>query len=317
MTATAHRAATAGDLLESYAVARRIAARHGRSYFLATRLLPPQRRSAVHALYALARVADDLVDNPAPGASVPEITARLSDLEAALQARAASFRVLLAANDTIDRYGIDRQLFSAFFESMRMDLTVSTYADFAALRRYTYGSAEVVGLQLLPILGTVGPGAESFARDLGLAFQLTNFVRDVDEDLRRGRVYLPLVDLERFRVSVEDLRTKAHDDRVRDLIRFEVARIRAIYRRAAAGIELLDPASRECVGTALRLYAGILDAVERADYRVLDRRVSVSLPRRTAIFVPALLRSRRSHQTHHAMVSRTRENPKSKSSTGA
>jgi phytoene synthase len=165
-----------------------------------------------------------------------------------------------------------------------------------------WGSAAVIGLQLLPILGRSGPGVrwdvlESHAIALGRAFQLTNFIRDVGEDLRRGRVYLPQEDLERFGVSSADLASGLVDGRVRRLLAFEVARTRELYRSAQHGIRLLHPTSRDCISTALRLYAGILDAVERADYRVLDRRVSVSVPRRLAVALPALARARAARAT--------------------
>jgi len=158
------------------------------------------------------------------------------------------------------------------------------------------------------------------ARALGLAFQLTNFVRDVGDDLDRGRIYLPLEDLAAHGLTRADLQRRVVDDRVRELLGFEIDRIRALYRQADAGIDLLDPASRHCVRAARQLYAGILDAVEEADYRVFDRRISVGTARRAAVFVPALLgarRARRSHHSHQASVWSTSEKPNSRSSTGA
>lgn len=318
-------------LTASYAACKRVAARHGRTYFLATRLLPPERRPAVHALYALARVADDIVDGPAARGDIAGAAARLDWFAGAFfegfggrSARSAvADPVLPAVHDTVARLGLQRDLFEAFFASMRMDLVRDSYADFAELSGYTYGSAEVIGLQMLPVLG-VQPGAETAAADaaraLGLAFQLTNFVRDVGEDLDRGRLYLPLADLETFGLSRGDLERRVVDDRVRGLLAHQIDRIREIYRRAELGIELLDPVSQDCVRTAFVLYAEILDAVEAADYGVLDSRASVGIPRRVSVFVPALLRARRarrSHHTHHARVWTTREKPNSRSSTGA
>jgi phytoene synthase len=141
---------------------------------------------------------------------------------------------------------------------------------------------------MLPILGRADAGVrwdvlESHAIDLGVAFQLTNFIRDVAEDLRRGRVYLPQEDLDRFGVTVDQLQGGHVDDRFRSLMRFEIARNRALYRTAAQGIRLLEPAARPAVEAAMRLYAGILDEIERADYRVLDRRVAVPRPRRALL----------------------------------
>jgi phytoene synthase len=316
------------DLRASYHAARRLAARHGRTYFLATRLLPPAIRPSVHALYAVARAADDIVDQPG-GCDGATVAAGLDRLAAAVGGHGAlapgwpGHDLLPAVHHTADRHDVDPALFTAFFASMRRDLDQASYADFEALRGYTYGSAEVIGLQMLAVIGCL-PGtrecAARHARDLGTAFQLTNFIRDVGEDLDRGRVYLPLADLERFGVSVEDLQRRVVDGRVRLLLAFEVARAREFYRAALPGIGLLDPAGRDCIAVATTLYGEILDAVEAADYRVLDRRVAVPLPRRLAVFGPAAVRarrSRRSHQTHQATVCTTSEKPKATSSTGA
>jgi phytoene synthase len=157
----------------------------------------------------------------------------------------------------------------------------------------------VIGEQLLPVLGTM-PGmrevARPYARDLGVAFQLANFIRDVGEDLRRGRVYLPAEDLDAFGVTRPDLATGIVDGRIRRLLAFEIARARELFGSAEPGIRLLDPASRDCVRTAFTLYGGILDAVEQADYRVLDRRVAVGPGRRARVALPALVRAVRSRR---------------------
>jgi len=133
--------------------------------------------------------------------------------------------------------------------------------------------------------------AEPYAADLGIAFQLSNFIRDVGEDLRRGRVYLPGEDLALFGVDRERLARGVVDGPVRRLLAYEIARTRELYRSAEPGVRLLDPTSRDCIRTALRLYGGILDEVERADYQVLDRRVSVGPARRARVAVPGLARA--------------------------
>jgi phytoene synthase len=142
----------------------------------------------------------------------------------------------------------------------------------------------VIGLQMLPILGTTVPHAIAapYAADLGVAFQLTNFLRDVGEDLRRGRVYLPQESLRLFGVEEEQLRRGIVDGPVRRLLQFEIARTRELYRSSQPGLRLVEPASRRCLEVAWTLYQGILDEIERADYQILDRRVSVGLGRRLA-----------------------------------
>ena len=198
-----------------------------------------------------------------------------------------------AVVDTVRRWDIPLELFAEFLASMRMDLTVTGYATYEDLRRYMWGSAAVIGLQMVPVLEPVGPRelAEPYAADLGVAFQLSNFIRDVGEDLRRGRVYLPAEDLAAFGVTREQLARGVVDAAVRRLLAYEIARARELYRAAEPGIRLLHPTSRDCIRSALRLYGGILDEVERADYQVLDRRVAVGVPRRLAVAVPGLARA--------------------------
>jgi len=258
----------------SYAACRALNAQHGRTYFLATRLLPAASRRSVHALYAFARVADDLVD--VHHRSLDELW---------------EHPVVPAFRDTVERHQIPWEHVEAFLASMQQDLHVSSYATWEDLLGYTYGSAAVIGLMLLPVLGTVVDAdlAAPYAADLGNAFQLTNFLRDVGEDLDRGRLYLPLEDLDAFGVSRADLESRVRDDRVRALLRFEIARARGLYSSAAQGIRLLDPAARPCVETAHTLYGGILDEIERADFPVLTRRVAVGTARRLRVAVPALL----------------------------
>lgn len=282
------------DLAASYAACRRINAQHGRTYFLATRLLPPPRRPAVHALYAFARVADEIVDNPGPDPAA-ELEALEADLAAALVLGRFAHPVLAALAHTVRRFAIDPGLFPAFLKSMRMDLTVTDYADLDELAEYTHGSAGVIGLMVLPVLGTVGPreDAAPAAAALGEAFQLTNFLRDVGEDLDRGRVYLPADHLAAFGVDRERLaatRGVGGDRAVRRAVAHLVAHTRAVYRAAEPGIALLDPVARPCVAAAARLYAGILDEIAANGYDVLTRRAVVPRRRRLAVAAPGVLR---------------------------
>jgi phytoene synthase len=287
-------------LRASYEACRRLNAAHGTTYYLATRLLPAAKRPYVHALYGFARHADEIVDDLAVTADRAEQLASWGTQVLADVARGGSEHpVTRALVDTVRRWDIPVAHLEAFLASMRMDLTVTEYATYDDLLTYVYGSAAVVGLQMLPILGHPGVPrsvVEPYAVDLGIAFQLANFIRDVGEDLRRGRIYLPMEDLTLFGVDREHLLRGVVDGPVRRLLAFEVARCREVYRSAEPGIRLLDPASRDCMRTAFRLYGGILDEVERADYRVLDRRVSVGVGRRAAVAVPALVRAVRARR---------------------
>ncbi len=287
-------------LRRSYEACRRINARHGRTYYLATLLLPRHKRPYVHALYGFARHADEIVDSFG-GASPAQRAERLRRWGERFLRAGTDDPIIPAVHDTIARWSIPRAHFDAFLESMRMDLTVRTYPTYADLERYMHGSAAVIGLQMLPILEPQ-PGVEdiaaAYARDLGVAFQLSNFIRDVGEDLRRGRVYLPMEDLDAFGVTTDDLASGAVDGRVRRLLAFQIARARSVYRAAAPGTRLLHPSSRACIETATTLYGAILDEVERAGYDILGRRVAVPLHRRASVAAVAALRARRTRSRH-------------------
>ncbi|ORW32854.1 phytoene synthase [Mycobacterium paraense] len=291
-------------LRAAYRSCRRIAAEHGRTYFLATRLLAPDQRPAVHALYGFARHADDILDELDPTLDVAARATRLRRLSDRFFAGGNhdDEPVLAAVDDTVRRYAIPADLFEDFLESMRMDLTVTDYPDRAALGRYMRGSAEVIGLQMLPILGTAGPADEAapYAAALGRAFQLTNFLRDIDEDLARNRIYLPADELAAFGVDRElMLWCHAHrrtDARVRAALAAQHDITRDIYRFAAAGISMLAPRSRPCVATALTLYSEILDCIEDSDFSVFTRRATVGNARRLRVAGGALLQSWRARK---------------------
>ena len=302
------------ELAAAYAHCAAIAAEHGRSYHLATRLLTADRRPAVHALYAAARTADDLVD--LPGADpAGDLTAWSAAVLADLDSGWSDDPVRLALVDTFRRYAIPVEHLVDFLAAMTSDLEVTGYATLDALDRYMWGSAAVIGLQVLPVLGTAHgvplAEAEPYAIALGEAFQLTNFLRDVGEDADRGRVYLPRDLMAAHGVTREQLAAKRHDAAFAALMREMVAVVRRRYDDAAPGTALLAPESRDCVRAATALYGGILREIERADYRVLDRRVSVSRPRRAAVF------ARRLTAAQLARVRVTIAKPKSRSSTGA
>ena len=278
-------------LRAAYTECRRINAHHGRTFFLATRLLPARARLAAHTLYGFARMADELVDNPSPGSDPATELDRVAALvDVVFDGGTPADPVLAALADTVRRYGIERGLFDAFLKSMRMDLSPVEYTTFAELGEYMYGSAAVIGLQMLPVFGTVGAlaDAEPGAIALGEAFQLTNFLRDVGEDLDRGRLYLPRAELAAFGVSRALLEERRPDPRIRAALAYFVARTRAVYRRAEAGVSLLRPESRPCVRTALTLYEGILDEIVALDYDILTRRAVVPKSRRLVVALPPL-----------------------------
>lgn len=291
------------ELRASYRRCEELTRRHGKTYHLATKLLPVARRPAVYALYGLARYADEIVDDLAddrPIAAKAADLARFGDRFARdLAAGASDHPVLRAVVHAVREWGVDPELFPPFFASMTMDLTVDAYATWEDLLGYVHGSAAVIGLQMLPILGVTGPDAalaRSGARDLGVAFQLANFCRDVGEDLERGRVYLPEADLARFGLTRADLERRVVDDRVRALLAFEIARVHTLRDSAARGIAMLDPVSRPCIAAALALYCGIADRVAAIDFEVFDVRATVGLRTRLGVAGHALAERRRAER---------------------
>ncbi|HEY2670867.1 MAG TPA: phytoene/squalene synthase family protein [Rugosimonospora sp.] len=292
------------SLSASYDRCRALHRRHGRTYYLATLLLPQWKRRHVHALYGFTRYADEIVD--AFDDSTPaRRAARLREWGGRFFAGDLDDPLLPAVLHTIEIFGLDRGDFERFLGSMAMDLTVAEYQTYDDLLGYMEGSAAAIGTMMLPILMAGGGAADGEvagagraaarepARQLGLAFQLTNFIRDVGEDLDRDRLYLPVEDLDRFGVTVDDLRAAsragAATEPIRALVAFEVARAQRHYERAAPGVAMLAPTSQACIRTALLLYRGILDEVAQADYDVLARRARVPVPRRLTVAAGSLL----------------------------
>jgi phytoene synthase len=290
------------QLREAYETCRKLNAEHGKTYYLASLLLPPAKRPHVWALYGFARYADEFVDSlddPKPGELITWGTNFLEALSGAPKPQDAP---ALAMINTMRRWSIPRQHVEAFLESMQMDISISSYPTYADLEHYMYGSAAVIGLQMLPILEPSSPEAASRARALGEAFQLTNFIRDVGEDLKRGRIYLPAEDLDTFGITREILERRVVTPMIRELLAFEIERTRGLYAFAEPGIGMLHPTSQDCIRTAFTLYSEILDAVERSGYQVLTQRVNVPLNRRLKVAVPALRRARAARRAEHGRI---------------
>jgi len=274
-------------LREGYRRCAKLTWQYGTTYYWGALLLPRPQRKHVYAVYALCRLADDIVDLPEMR---PELVDGSASVEARLEAFAEQFRtalidrgsddpVMAAIVHSVITCGIEPECFDRFFGAMAMDLTTSTYETWADLCGYMEGSAAVIGEMMLPVLEPTSPEAKAPARSLGLAFQLTNFLRDVDEDLDRGRVYMPQEDLRHFGV---DLRNRAATPEWRAFLAYEIERNRALYSFADTGIALLPPRSARCVGTARVLYAQILERIEQRSYDVFSSRARVPTWRKAA-----------------------------------
>ena len=282
------------DLRASYEECKRLNALHGKTYFLATLLLPKAKRPFVHALYGFARYADEIVDDLASELSVEEKAQALSTwgntVLADLKKGTSDDHVGRALIDTVKRFDIPHEHFEAFLHSMTMDLTVQEYETYEDLLEYVYGSAAVIGLEMVPILGPLHNDAFEAAKKLGIAFQLANFIRDVDEDLDRGRVYLPIKELAQFGVTREMLEERVLTPEIIEALKFQIARVRQLQAEAAPGIELLEATSRPCIQAASTLYCGIVDEVEKIGYDIFNQRAKTSTARRMRVAGAAFIR---------------------------
>jgi phytoene synthase len=271
-------------LTQSYEECKRLNALHGKTYYLATLLLPAKKRPPVHALYGFARYADEIVDDLASTLTEEEKAEELrnwgSQVISDLRQGKSNDLIGRALVDTVTRYSIPLDYFEAFMKSMEMDLTVTRYNNYEELMTYVYGSAVVIGLEMLPILGYNDPRAIEAATALGTAFQLANFIRDIDEDIDRGRIYMPLDELERFGVSEAMLLNRKLTPEIIEAIKFQIARVRELQAVADAGIKYLDPISRPCIRAASELYCGIVDEIEANGYDIFTKRATTSKWRR-------------------------------------
>ena len=283
-------------LTAGYARAAELTRRHGTTYYWGARLLPPRQRVDVYAVYALCRLADDIVDEPhlvdLAVPQHPDPATRLALFHQlfldAVAAGGSDEPVMAAVVDSLRRRGTDLECFERFFTAMELDLRQDSWASWEALREgYMEGSAAVIGEMMLPVLEPRSPAALGPARAMGLAFQLTNFLRDVGEDLDRGRVYLPQDDLAELGA---DPRERRVTPAWRAVMRRQIGRNRALYREAAGGLWLLPPASARCVATALRMYSLILDRIEAADYDVFTTRRRVPRATKAAVLGDVLAR---------------------------
>jgi len=264
-------------LEQSYEHCRHLNKRNGSTYYWSTTVLPKVKRHHVHALYGFCRHADDIVDDLGD-VSVDVRAKALADFGnhffEDLEAGDSDDIVLKAMVHTVRAFRIDPECVRRFLRSMTMDLTVERYETFDDLLEYMDGSAAVIGEMMLPILEPTDPAAFEPARQLGNAFQLTNFLRDIDEDLDRGRVYVPQEDIRRFGAE-EAFETRTATPEFRELMRFEIERTRGLYRVADTGLAYLPGRSGRCIRAARELYARILDEIEAADLDVFAGRARV------------------------------------------
>lgn len=286
-------------LRASYQECKRLNSIHGKTYYLATLLLPPAKRPHVHALYGFARYADEIVDDLASNLTLDEKAYVLkkwsNQVLSDIKSGSSNDPIAAAVVDTTSRFKIPIAHFEAFLHSMNMDLSVRQYQTYEDLHEYVYGSAAVIGLQMVSVLGTISPDAVTSANEaaekLGIAFQLANFIRDVGEDLDRGRVYLPMTELEAHGVNRQMLEARVTTPQIKSALNEQIQRVRRLQNESTAGIKLLTPGARQCIQAASQLYCGIVDEVEKIDYQIFTKRAKTSNWRRTKVALPAYLRA--------------------------
>ncbi|HVN55210.1 MAG TPA: squalene/phytoene synthase family protein [Anaerolineaceae bacterium] len=278
----------------AYAACEALTARHSRTFSLATQFLPRFKRKAIRALYAFCRTSDDLVDCPENG---------LNGLDEAWIAwRQRSLSLLPSGKDLIAvawadarlRFRIPILFAEQLLDGIARDLCQKRYLTFEELAAYAYGVASTVGLMSMHIIGFSGPEAIPYAIKLGVALQITNILRDVGEDWRVGRVYLPQEELAAFGLNEGDLAAGRVDERWRAFMRFQIQRNRLLYAEAHPGIRMLDRDGRFAVAAAAGLYSGILDDIEAHDYDVFTRRAHLG-PVEKLLRLPKILLGSTSH----------------------
>jgi len=290
------------DLRASYLECKRLNSLHGKTYYLATLLLPPAKRPFVHALYGFARYADEIVDDLASILTEEEKANSLKEwgdgVLADIRSGKSKDHVGSALVDTVKRFNIPIAHIEAFLNSMKMDLTITEYHSYEDLFEYVYGSAAVIGLQMVAVLGTNSDTdikeANIAAEKLGIAFQLANFIRDVGEDLDRGRIYLPITELQAHGVTREMLENRIVTPQIKSALKEQIRRVRILKEESATGIKLLSADSRSCIEAASELYCGIVDEVEKINYEIFTKRAKTSTLRRVKVALPAYLRARKS-----------------------
>jgi 15-cis-phytoene synthase len=261
------------DLAESYAFCERVARERAKNFYYSFLLLPREKRLAMCAVYAFMRYCDDLSDDEGVSDRAAEIAKWEADLRAALDGRAPQHPLWPAFADTAARYRIPHEYFHEMIEGVRSDLTPRDFQTFDQLYDYCYHVASVVGLTVIHIFGFDSPEAPKLAEKCGVAFQLTNIIRDVHEDAALGRVYIPAEDLVRFNVAAADLREKLTSPALRALLEFEAKRARAYYCEAQPLVKMVH--SRASLRALIGIYSRLLTRIEESGFDVMARRIRV------------------------------------------
>lgn len=282
-------------LAESYRYCEYVARTQARNFYYSFVTLPPDKKAAMCAIYAFMRYSDDVSDEAAADQSKAEQMRQWrAALDRALVGDYGDSLILPAFHDVVRGYSIPPHYFHELIDGTEMDLTKKRYGTWEELHQYCYRVASIVGFVCIHVWGFDPADGRTmqYAEACGLAFQLTNILRDVKEDAERDRIYLPQEDLQRFGVSEDDLKRGVVNDRFRDLIRFEAERAKEFYRQAQNLFPLVHAPGRPTLAIMIKIYRGILDSIERNNYDVYSQRARVSTPKKLSIVFGAWLSSR-------------------------
>lgn len=282
------------SLEESYDYCARVAKTQAKNFYYSFTVLPPEKKAAMCAIYAFMRYSDDISDEAALSSSKHDLLPRWREaLDRAFDGDYGDSRILPAFHDVAKRYAIPKRFFHELIDGAEMDLSTTRYETFEDLYAYCYRVASTVGFVCIHVWGFDG-GESAYvpSEACGIAFQLTNILRDVKEDAERGRIYLPLEDLRRFGVAEEDLLNGTVDERFHALMQFETARAREYYKKALSLTPLIHSASRPTFVIMFRIYRGLLERIEKQDYNVFAFRARLSTARKVGIVAKAWLASR-------------------------
>jgi phytoene synthase len=279
------------SLAESYRHCIQVSRTQARNFYYSFLCLPPQKRESMCAIYAFMRYSDDISDDETGGDRTGRMRGWRAALDRALDGDYGESVILPAFHDTVKRHGIPRKYFHDLIDGAEMDLSPRVYETFAETYDYCYHVASVVGLVCIHVFGFDDPQAEKLAEYNGIAFQLTNILRDLQEDARMGRVYLPAEDFRRFGYDAKGLQSGERGPAFQALMEFEVSRARDYYDRAAPLMQLVHPDSRPCLGAMRAIYGGILDRIVARNYDVFSSRARVPTWRKVAIAGQAWLQA--------------------------
>lgn len=278
-------------LSSGFVNAAEITREHAKTFYFSSRFLPKEKKYAAYAIYAICRISDESVDKQSGFNSTHRLAQIKKDIESAYSQAHLDNPILIAFKETVKKYKVPKEYFDYLLEGMNMDLNKNRYLNFQELYDYCFRVAGAVGLIMAQIFGYKKNEAKGFAADLGIAMQLTNILRDIKEDYRRGRIYLPKEEMKRYNVSEENIAQERTNENFTNLLKFQIARARDYYKKSSSGIRLISDLNSRFVVLAMKeIYAQILNSIERNNYDVFSKRAVVNSYDKVGIALKILIR---------------------------